>query len=130
MDEHLYESSIKELCERVNELEHLIYKGNGKPALIVQIAELQHQLSALGENMNNRLDNILEVINNRIINMSDAITTCTKNVDNLDDRLDTHISESEEYKANSNNNKTAIVVAVIACLGAILSNIVAVTFAK
>lgn len=125
-----YENAIKDVCSRINELEHLIYKGNGKPALIVQISELQHQVATLSENFDSRFASLSETLNMKFANMNAILKGYNDNVSNVEHELHEHINATEDYKAQTSNNKTAVIVAIIACIGAILSNVVAVSFAK
>lgn len=125
-----YENTIKDVCSRINELEHLIYKGNGKPALIVQISELQHQVATLSENFDSRFVSLSETLNMKFANMNAILKNYNDNVNGVKQELQEHIDKTEDYKAQTSNNKTAVVVAVIACIGAILSNVIAVSFAK
>lgn len=125
-----YENAIKDVCSRINELEQLIYKGNGKPALIVQISELQHQVATLSENFDSRFASLSETLNMKFANMNAILKNYDDNVNNVKQELEDHIDKTEDYKAQVSNNKTAVIVAVIACIGAILSNVVAVSFAR
>lgn len=125
-----YENTIKDVCNRVNELEHLIYKGNGKPALIVQISELQHQVTTLTENFNTRIATLNETLDMKFANMNAILKEYNENVSNVEHELKAHIDTTEECKNQTASNRTAVIVAIIACIGAILSNVVAVSFAK
>lgn len=125
-----YENTIKDVCSRISELEQLIYKGNGKPALIVQISELQHQVATLSENFDSRFVSLSETLNMKFANMNAVLKGYNDNVNDVKQELEAHIDKTEDYKTQTSNNKTAVVVAVIACIGAILSNVIAVSFAK
>ena len=125
-----YESDIKEIYEKVNELERAIYKGNGKPALIVQISDLQHQLNSLDQNVNMRFDSIINTINAKFAHMNTLLSTYNAGVSEIDDKISQHISDTETMNTNASNNKTAVIVAVIACIGSILASASTVLFAR
>lgn len=127
-DADKYELAIKEIYDKVNELERAIYKGNGKPALIVQISDLQHQLNGLDQNVNMRFDSITNTINAKFAHMNTLLSTYNSSVSEIDDKISQHISDTEAMNTNASNNKTAIIVAVIACIGSILASISTVLF--
>lgn len=117
-----YENTIKELYDKVNELEHVIYKGNGKPALIVQIADLQHQLNSLDQNVSTRFESLLDTINAKFAHINTILSTYNNGVVEIDKKITQHIDNTEEMNINANSNKTAIIVAIIACVGSVLAS--------
>lgn len=117
-----YENTIKELYDKVNELEHVIYKGNGKPALIVQIADLQHQLNSLDQNVSTRFESLLDTLNAKFAHINTILSTYNNGVVEIDKKITQHIDNTEEMNINANSNKTAIIVAIIACVGSVLAS--------
>lgn len=117
-----YENTIKELYDKVNELEHVIYKGNGKPALIVQIADLQHQLNSLDQNVSTRFESLLDTLNAKFAHINTILSTYNNGVVEIDKKITQHIDNTEEANINANSNKTAIIVAIIACVGSVLAS--------
>lgn len=124
-----YESAIKEIYAKVNEIERVIFKGNGSPSLIVQITNLQNQINTLDENVDVRFQSLLDTINAKFAHMNTNLTTYNNNIAEVNDKLTQHISDSEDAKNNNATNKTAIIVACIACVGSILTSVATVLFA-
>lgn len=123
-----YESAINEIYAKVNEIERVIFKGNGSPSLIVQITNLQNQINTLDENVDVRFQALLDTINAKFAHMNTNLTQYNSAINEVNDNLTQHIKNSEDAKNNNNTNKTAIIVACIACVGSILASISTVLF--
>ena len=127
MNANNYEIVINELYKKIDDLERIIYRGNGKPALLTQINDLQHQINNLDQNVNTRFQALLDTINAKFAHMNTQLTTYNNSIVNVDDKITQHIEDTGEINVNNNNNKTAIIVAVIACIGSLITSIVTIT---
>lgn len=143
---------IGEISNRVDDLERTVFKGDIKPALVVQIAELQQQLNSLSTKVDSKLENLeqnvksqlkslLETVNLKFAHINTTLSTYNDSIaanhlevqtliKKLDDNLSDHIKETANFKTQSDTNKTAIIVAVIACIGSILASISSVIFIR
>lgn len=119
-----YEAAIKEIYDKVNELDRAIYKGNGKPALMTVINDLQHKVNTLDENVNSRFQSLMDTINGKFALINTQLTTYNGNVMEVDEKISQHIKDTGEMNMNASNNRTSVVVAIIACIGSILASAV------
>ena len=79
--------------------------------------------------MDVRFQSLLDTINAKFAHMNTNLTTYNNNIAEVNDKLTQHISDSEDAKNNNATNKTAIIVACIACVGSILTSVATVLFA-
>lgn len=135
IDQSNYEATIKDIYDKVNELDRAIYKGNGKPALMTIINDLQHKVNSLDDNVNTRFKTLdqnvdtrfqalTDTINAKFAHINTQLTTYNGNVMEVDEKISQHIKDTGEMNMNANNNKTSVIVAVIACLGSVLASAV------
>ena len=124
-----YETAIREIYAKVNEIERVIFRGNGTPSLIVQITNLQNQINTLDENVDVRIQALTDTINAKFAHMNTNLSQYNTSISEVNNKLTKHISDSEDVKNNAATNRTAIIVACIACIGSILASVSTVLFA-
>jgi len=100
---------VEEINKLKTDLEGIfktLYKGNGTPALVTQVAKLEQQITNLDEKLENKFDHITEVVTEKFSHLAETIQS--------------EFHESKSQKEKKWNLKTAVLTSIISSTTAII----------
>jgi seryl-tRNA synthetase len=100
---------VEEINKLKTDLEGIfktLYKGNGTPALVTQVAKLEQQITNLDEKLESKFDHITEVVTEKFSHLAETIQS--------------EFHESKNQKEKKWNFKTAVLTSVISSITAII----------
>ncbi len=100
---------VEEINKLKTDLEGIfktLYKGNGTPALVTQVAKLEQQITNLDEKLENKFDHITEVVTEKFSHLAETIQN--------------EFTDSRNHKEKKWNLRTAALTSLISSITAII----------
>jgi len=111
-------ATIKKIQEDLKEVYKTVYQGNGKPALVTQLHELQGKLKSHHEhmdqkliNVNDKIDGLEKEIELKFKNITDVVT---EKFNNIAVQIASEFGRKRTESTNMWNFKTAVTTSILA----------------
>lgn len=123
------DTELRKIKNEVDDLYETVYKGNGKPSLVTRVNSIEGKLSGLRDTMEQKVEHLsteyglrFEQLHQKIENKFGRLEgLMDSRFEGIDTLLNTLIDERKTKLAGSWQVKAAVITAITALIGAILT---------